>query len=173
MSRFNSGQPFVGANPKGLPGAPERALVSLFFEKDEFVMDLKGFTSTMEAVRKTYRIPTERLLTADVVTDNLFVEKNKSVIGRGIVGGLLFGPAGVLLGGLSGLGTKQVLGGSDIPLIIAYANKEGEIQNIIFGVAAHKMNELRNFISEFQQIAPPLELDDANVETNENGDVLL
>lgn len=173
MSSFNASNPFNCGVPRGLPGAPESSLVKLFFEGDEFVIDVKGFTPDMNAFMKTYRIPVERLLTADIVTDNLFVEKNKSVIGRGIAGGLLFGPAGILLGGLSGLGTKQVQSGSDIPLIIAYANKEGEIQNTIFGVPAHKMNELRYFISEFRQIAPPLELDDANIETNENGDVLL
>lgn len=173
MSSFNASSPFSCGVPRGLPGAPESSLVKLFFEGDEFVIDVKGFTPDMKAFMKTYRIPTERLLSADIVTDNLFAEKNKSVIGRGIVGGLLFGPAGALLGGLSGLGTKQVQSGSDIPLIIAYANKDGEIQNIVFGVAAHKANELRNFISEFRQVAPSLELDDSQVDTNENGDVLL
>ena len=173
MSSFNASNPFNCGTPRGLPGAPESSLVKLLFEGDEFIIDVKGFTPDMKAFIKTYRIPTERLLTADIVTDNLFTEKNKNVIGRGIVGGLLFGPAGVLLGGLSGLGTKQAMSGADIPLIIAYSNKDGEIQNIIFGVAAHKMSELRNFISEFRQIAPPLELDDSQVDTNENGDVLL
>lgn len=35
-------------------------------------------------------------------------EKNKSVIGRAIVGGALFGEAGALVGGMSGIGKKTV-----------------------------------------------------------------
>ena len=35
------------------------------------------------------------------------IEKDKSVIGRAIVGGLLLGPVGAIVGGMSGIGTKQ------------------------------------------------------------------
>ncbi len=35
------------------------------------------------------------------------IEKDKSVIGRAIVGGLLLGPVGAIVGGMSGIGTKK------------------------------------------------------------------
>lgn len=42
-----------------------------------------------------------------LVTDEILDEKDKSVIGRAIVGGLVFGVAGAVVGGMSGLGSKK------------------------------------------------------------------
>lgn len=42
-----------------------------------------------------------------LVTDEILDEKDKSVIGRAIVGGLVFGVAGAVVGGMSGMGTKK------------------------------------------------------------------
>ena len=48
------------------------------------------------------------------VTDTYIppVEVDKSVLGRGLVGGLLLGPAGAVVGGLSGVGKKTVSPGT-------------------------------------------------------------
>lgn len=35
------------------------------------------------------------------------IDKDKSVIGRAVVGGLILGPVGAVVGGMSGLGTKK------------------------------------------------------------------
>lgn len=40
--------------------------------------------------------------------NQLFEQKNKSVIGRAIVGGLILGPVGAIVGGMTGIGKKQV-----------------------------------------------------------------
>lgn len=42
-----------------------------------------------------------------LVTDEILDEKTKSVIGRAIVGGLVFGVAGAVVGGMSGMGSKK------------------------------------------------------------------
>ncbi|MCL2651143.1 MAG: SHOCT domain-containing protein [Candidatus Azobacteroides sp.] len=40
--------------------------------------------------------------------EQIIVKKNKSVVGRAVVGGLFLGPLGALIGGMSGTGTKDV-----------------------------------------------------------------
>lgn len=40
--------------------------------------------------------------------EDIIENQDKSVIGRAIVGGLLAGPVGAIIGGISGIGTKEV-----------------------------------------------------------------
>lgn len=41
------------------------------------------------------------------LSDDTITEKEKSVIGRAVVGGLIFGVVGAIVGGMSGIGTKR------------------------------------------------------------------
>lgn len=59
-----------------------------------------------------------------VISDKELVEKDKSVIGRGVVGSVLFGGAGLILGGLSGLQKKQIM--QNINYLIINYNSNGE-----------------------------------------------
>lgn len=52
-------------------------------------------------------------------------EKNKSVIGRAVVGGVLLGPLGAIVGAVSGTG-KKLKQDSKLYFIISYANSNGE-----------------------------------------------
>lgn len=53
------------------------------------------------------------------------VEKNKSVIGRAVVGGLLFGGVGATVGSVSGVGKKETRKAKR-RFMIAYTNQAGE-----------------------------------------------
>lgn len=53
------------------------------------------------------------------------VEKNRSVIGRAIAGGVLFGGVGAVVGGMSGIGTKEQEV-TKLVLIISYTAKDGQ-----------------------------------------------
>lgn len=46
------------------------------------------------------------IVNAAIIDDKELVETDKSVIGRGLIGGVLFGGVGLVLGGLSGVGSK-------------------------------------------------------------------
>lgn len=52
-------------------------------------------------------------------------EKNKSVIGRALVGGLLFSGVGAVVGAISGAGTKQTKTNKTV-FIISYTASSGE-----------------------------------------------
>lgn len=65
-----------------------------------------------------------------IISDKEIIEKDKSVIGRGIVGNVLFGGAGLILGGLSGLQKKQVEQNIDYLIINYKENSEDKVINV-------------------------------------------
>ena len=54
-----------------------------------------------------FSIPYSDINNISFATDEILNEKEKSIIGRAIVGGLFFGVTGAVIGGLSGTGTKK------------------------------------------------------------------
>ena len=94
-------------------------------------------------------------LNYDQITDVFYgletevIEKNKSVIGRAVAGGLLFGGVGAVVGGISGTGTKTKKE-RHFYFIISYTSSTGEDKFIQFedtrlykGVkVANKLKEL-------------------------------
>lgn len=130
----------INANKSGLVYTEERPLlarlihglgvntlsfVKLYFEEDKIVVVLN---------QQKYSIAAERVLAVDFVDNKNMSTKNKSVVGRGIAGGLLFGPAGLILGGLSGVGTKTSIMIETV-FVVSYVNKNGEIDNLVFEYA--------------------------------------
>nr|DAQ35647.1 MAG TPA: hypothetical protein [Caudoviricetes sp.] len=69
------------------------------------------------------------------------VEQNKSVVGRAAVGGLVFGPLGAIVGGISGTGSKQK-SQTRFFFIINYhsANNPGEIGVISFEIVGASLH---------------------------------
>lgn len=65
-----------------------------------------------------------------VISDKELIEKDKNVIARGIVGNVLFGGAGLILGGLSGLQKKQVEQNVDYLIVNYKVNGEEKVVNI-------------------------------------------
>ena len=65
-----------------------------------------------------------------IISDTELIEKDKSVIGRGVVGSVLFGGAGLILGGLSGLNKKQVQQNIDYLIINYKSNGEDKVVNV-------------------------------------------
>jgi len=61
---------------------------------------------------KVYKIPPvslkyENILNIASVSEKDIIEKNKSTVGRAIVGGVVLGPLGAIVGGMSGIGTNK------------------------------------------------------------------
>lgn len=65
-------------------------------------------------ILKGFKFHTVGILESDILSINLesqnqlFEQKNKSVIGRAILGGLILGPVGAIIGGMTGIGNEQV-----------------------------------------------------------------
>lgn len=80
-------------------------------------------------------VPVE--LKYDQITDVYYgpeteiIEKNKSVIGRAVVGGVLFGGAGAIVGAVSASGKKEKKV-TKMKFIISYTSKTGEDAFLLF-----------------------------------------
>ena len=78
-----------------------------------------------------YHINYSQITDADWVDERTTSAKNKSVLGRAAAGGLVLGPLGAIVGGMSGAGQKQINKVSRY-LIICYQAKSGESSRISF-----------------------------------------
>lgn len=91
--------------------------VSLYGEH----LELKANLKKHEPITLQY----SQITDAEYGMESEIVEKSRSVIGRAIAGGLLFGGVGAVVSGISGTGTKQ----KEKPhfyLIISYTSKDGQ-----------------------------------------------
>ena len=84
---------------EGLEGFNNGIEIHMEFYKDKIIMNDCGGNSKA--------FPFEIIDYLEFNTVRAIVENKKSVIGRGIVGGVILGLPGMLLGGLSGLSTKE------------------------------------------------------------------
>ncbi len=63
-----------------------------------------------------------------------FTSKNKSVIGRAAVGGLVLGPLGAVVGGISGTGSKQKTTTTSL-IVIDYISSNSEPKTLSFKIS--------------------------------------
>ena len=80
--------------------------------------------------RPILKISLKDISNVAIISDKELIEKDKSVIGRGIVGNVLFGGAGLILGGLSGLQKKQVIQNIDYLVVNYKVNGEEKVVNV-------------------------------------------
>lgn len=103
----------------GIPHIPPKTEVEVSVSSDKITFKTKDLTFdlSLEQVKAATALKTTDILT-----------KEKSVIGRGIVGGVLLGPLGAIVGGMSGIGKKQLKGAF---LVINYQPKDSEEIEVI------------------------------------------
>ncbi|MDQ0269934.1 hypothetical protein [Cytobacillus purgationiresistens] len=96
-----------------------------------FKVEEREFKVFRPVTTASYKIHLKNIIANISTNEHELIEQNKSAIGRGVVGGLIFGPAGIILGGLSGVGTKKSVKKRQY-FIVSYLSSDGEICNITF-----------------------------------------
>ena len=81
-------------------------------------------------IDKTYSIPTRNIESTIFNSSKELTEHQKNVIGRSLIGGLLLGPLGAVVGGISGVGTQKET--TMMWLITINYKDYGENKTIIF-----------------------------------------
>lgn len=56
---------------------------------------------------KSVSLNIDKITSARILTEKEIIEKNKSVVGRAVVGTFIAGPIGSIVGGMSGVGNKK------------------------------------------------------------------
>ena len=128
----------VGTHRYGLPNVKERASTNIFLADDKIVI---------EADKRTFEVTYEQLTAAEAMTATDLLTKDKSVIGRAIVGGLLLGPIGAIVGGMSGASKEKMKGNF---LILNYIpSNSDETKVLIFNMGSYwSAQNLAKFIKK-------------------------
>lgn len=80
--------------------------------------------------RELKSIDLKDIVNVGIISDKELIEKDRNVIARGVVGNVLFGGAGLVLGGLSGLQTKKKEQIVDYLIINYKENGEDKVINL-------------------------------------------
>ncbi len=88
--------------------------------------------------KQRFELNISQVITIQQNANRQVTEKKKSVIKRGIAGNMLFGSTGAVVGGLSGLGTKEI---SQLvyDLTIVYTTNTNETNTLIFRSLNHNV----------------------------------
>lgn len=129
-------------------------------EKSTIFMCEDGIEITNDTNEKRCTLKYKKIMaigsfTESQITKNT-ITKNGNVIGNGLLGGFLFGPAGMFLGATSSIGskTKTVTNKTDTHyVIINYKAENEKIKSISFVYNTYRL-EIDNFINEVKKKIP-------------------
>ncbi|MBY6844875.1 hypothetical protein HYI19_08680 [Clostridium botulinum] len=105
----------------------------------------------------------EQITGINVVSEKDIIEKNKSTVGRAAAGGVLLGPLGAIIGGMSGIGNKQK-SETHYYMVINYMSKDKEVKVLSFEIVGASLH-WSSFVKELRS--------KINVETLEDEEVYL
>lgn len=104
-------------------GLAVEAPCELFLFDDRVLIDAKSHK---------FEIRFDKLRAAVVKSEQELVEKGKSVVGRAVIGTLLVPGLGTIIGGMSGIGSKQKKGKTNHYLIFNFIDSKGDMTAITF-----------------------------------------
>lgn len=138
----------------GIPGYVRGTAISLSIEKDTNYLTIRprAFKQLPEV-----SIAMDRLVGVTVANEQeiLEKEKEKSVVGRAVIGGVLLGPLGAIVGGMTGIGTKtKSKTKSKNYIIINYKSIENELKILSFEIVGASLH-WTSFVEELSKIILP------------------
>jgi hypothetical protein len=127
----------VAVHMHGLPSVPQHNLTNLFFTDEKIIIEANG---------NSFELSYSQITAAESVRKSDLLKKDKSVIGRAIVGTILpFGLVGTLVGAISGVGQKKIKGDF---LVLNYCSSGGsEPKVLVFDIKNYaKAHRMANFV---------------------------
>lgn len=128
----------IALHMHGIPNVSQNEQAKIFLMEDKMIID---------ANKKTFELKYEQLTAVAGLQKSELLKKDKSVIGRGVVGGLVLGPLGAIIGGVSGIGQKNIKGDF---LVLNYSSSDSNETNVLIFDTKNFMiaQKLAKFISE-------------------------
>ena len=78
-------------------------------------------------------IHNSQIISIKQTTKAELINMDKSVVGRAVVGGLILGPLGAVIGGMSGIGSKQIIKDKSFLIINYWDTKSKSAQTLLIG----------------------------------------
>ena len=94
------------------------------------------------------KLSLDQIIAANCITEKEIIEKSKSVAGRAVAGGVLLGPLGAIIGGMSGVGNKQK-SETHYYMIINYKSRDEEVKVLSFEIVNSSLH-WAGFIEELR-----------------------
>lgn len=91
----------------------------------------------------------------EIINGNEIIEKNKSVLGRSIVGGLLLRPLGAVVGAIDGTGTKKKVISNKKYLVFNYISSDNEEKSLPVEIVGATIG-LSKFLREINEVCTNL-----------------
>ena len=123
----------------GIPFLGGKEVVFRLFEDKFVILDLEK--------RKSYKILLENIIDIKIKKETEISEKERNVIGRAIAGGILTGGLGAIVGGISGIPSKQIKEHHYF-LSLDYRSKEDNMKSLLFIKKPDApLKEVQNFLN--------------------------
>ncbi|EPY2307080.1 hypothetical protein ACXATD_002751 [Clostridium sporogenes] len=124
------------------------ATVSLSLDDKKRCLVIKDSKNNYPVVNISF----EKLVAVDIVHEKDIIETNKNSVGRAMAGGILLGPLGAIVGGISGVGSKKNYKLRTF-LVINYKSKDEEIKVISFEIKNITLS-MPKFINKLRENIP-------------------
>lgn len=153
----------------GLPQSNNKSSFSLNIEDNK----LKISERIVKILKKNeilqvFWLDLDKIISIDLITQDNIEEKQKSVVGRGIAGAVLFGQVGAIIGTASGINTEKTIKKTGVLVVSYYGADEEDIKTINFNISEFGLPYAKDFIIYYQNNYVKNKL-----EQNENGDIIL
>ncbi|EJT5928953.1 TPA: hypothetical protein ACGSDT_002855 [Clostridium perfringens] len=135
----------------GLPHYTEKTPIVISLNTRENILEIKAIANKIfnyPEVKLTF----DRIIQYDIIDEKTILEKEKNMFGRAFIGTMLLGPAGTILGGISGIGKKKK-NKNDKFLIINYGENIEDMKALTFKVVPSTYH-LVPFIKALNEYAP-------------------
>lgn len=129
----------------GLNYYPSGHLVILKINDEDQVLEI---SSRFGIDKPVVKLKFEQITGVELIDDKEIIEKSKSVAGRAVLGGLVLGPLGAIVGGMSGMGDKKT---TELKyyIVVNYKSKEGNIEVMSFEIPKGTL-DISSFIIELR-----------------------
>ena len=131
----------------GIPTLKESEIIRLSSNAEKIeIKDLQ--------FRDKFTIPKDKVISKSITSSNMLTEKQKSVIQRSLVGLVVGGGVGAIVGGLSGVGTKQTTELVNYLVINYKDNDDYEQEAILALLDKNHIMYVSKFVNSQIQITP-------------------